>query len=375
MKTLQAELDTPGVAGSAFRLKLLAEGTQARIDSALRKDTLSTPTTSDPLSDACVALSDSDLGHFVLTRTLGQPYASHLDNSDHTAIADGEDFCLSADPENEENDLQLESREIYQPSTEFWAETTLPGIMKQYLSREPRRSLKDQIRISPFSLNVMTEAHHVLSQETHRVNGAVSTLFSRCERLQEEFVAQIQRACEVANEIDSVLDDDADVLDDEAESPGIIDNINRRMNRARNRSQDLGKRYETIRQKVSKLVTGPLSEKEGAWVSEIAQLDKLVGEDEVHSINEEGEDESRASATLEKRLDDVLDIKSELIDQVRERGDSTEDGEQPAKSTPSRLDQAQPMNIEAMLKRQTILVEMMNKKLVELGSLLSEARS
>lgn len=367
MGKLNDETTLPGEAGSAFRLRTIVEATQTKIECAVRKEFPTSTKSKEYLTEACIALSDSDLGYFVMTRASGQPLASQLASSDHSLFADRDGSESFADFDEEEYTIPLELRETYQPPQELWSETTLHRFMTQYMAKDPRRNLRDQIRISPFSLNLMTEAHHVLSQETHRLNGAVSTLFSRCERLQSEFTSQIERACAVANEIDSVLDDDADVLDDEADPPGTVENISRRLEGIENRSESLAQRYETIRQKVSKLDKRPLNDKERPWMSEVTNLDKLVGGEAVDPGNEE----TNAAASLTRRLDDIRTFKNLLVTQSDERGGG---GDEPmpdqAHTASSKKPKPRTAEIETMLRRETVLVEMMQLKLTELSKLI-----
>lgn len=367
MQKLNEELSSPGETGSLFRLKLVVEGTQAKLDHVLRADSSTSMAVKHGLTDACVALYDSDLGHFILTRATEQPHASQLGGFEQRLLKDSCDSDDFDEFEEIEDLYHDEERETYQQPQEFWTETTLHAFAAKYISKEPRRSLKDHVKISGFDLNLMTVAHHVLSQETHRLNEAVSGLFGRCERLQSEFAAQIERGAEVANQIDSVLDDDADVLDEEGRPLGSSENINRRLTEAHDRQEALSQRYEDLRQKMSQLDRRPLKDKERPWMDEIQALGKLAGGEEadadgVSHAHEEG-------SSLTDRHESMRSLKEELVNQATELAEAEAEEDEPKQPHLSQS-RSRTANVERMLQKETAMIETVKAKLAELGSMI-----
>ncbi len=111
----------------------------------------------------------------------------------------------------------------------------------------------------------MTEAHRVLSRETHQLGVAAADLFRRCERLIEELKDQIGRVQECAVRMEGVVGaDNDDDYDDgerggrgsegkEKKGPGKRakkPSLDERVQRVQEKQATLQERHETLKRKV-----------------------------------------------------------------------------------------------------------------------------
>ena len=287
LQTLENELQGSGV-GTQFRIEVLKSGPGTLRERILlfKRDQLYE---NDSATTACVVLQNPGLGYFLLTASYGQPQAAILDIPDSQLFRPSD---LDAESFYEEEQASLLSigptRSAYQSPSSFWQESALTGFLDRHVPNRHQKIMKDEIRLSHATLDLMTEAHRILSQETHQLGLAAADLFRRCERLQIEFREQIKRVKETAEKIDQVLGEDADDYEDGAKKTGK-DALNERLEAARERQKGLLARYDETRKKSAKLGGRNLSEKEQAWVTEIGKLKQslLEPEDSDHGDDEE----------------------------------------------------------------------------------------
>jgi nucleoporin NUP82 len=323
---LEDELISPSDSGAGFRLDVLFDVEKSTVDRILKR------TADAGVAPACVSIVDSDLGHFVLTSTSSQPQAVVLDLP--------VDRSLYASFAPDEAPLALPApdlRQPYQPSEAFSASSALPGFLDTAVQRNTqlrKADLKTQVRFSPATLDLLTDAHRLLSTETSRLGAAAADLFRRCERMRAELSEQIRQVDEISKRAEAVTGDDDD--GQEADQPRLVgkEKIDERMENARNRSKELAKRVETMRRRMAKELGGKeLSIKEEAWAAEVSALSTSLGETSEPSIT----DSSTVTVTddLTSRLNAISSLQRDLVARATE---TTEQQKALAPSTPTAED-------------------------------------
>lgn len=359
MQKISAETQRGAEAGGSFRLKLALEQGLA-VDALIRlpRPHASSPDGGSAVPSACVALLDSNLGDIVLTESLGEPFAVELDYNDDEFIDSEIGGDLDMDGLAGDEPVPRQGRDTYAVPQEFYAATTLPSLMRQYVDKHPRRQLRDKVRITEDDENLLTQAHAILSSETHRINDAVSRMFERTERLCTEFKAQLKRANEARNKIEDVVDDyDTNGMDGSEEPINSGDKIEQRLERAQSRQEELQERFEALRQQMGRVDKRPLTSKEKDWIRQVEEIDEMTGDGE----GDEGEGQKASH-----RLGRVRALKHEL---GSERAQAMEEGSTTgveAATSPGSSRRVGSAAIRNMLERERAMVEATRKKLDEL---------
>lgn len=273
IQNLEKELQNSGNVGTQFRLDILTKGSgtlRERILEIERSDE-----GPEEAVSACTVLQDSDLGYFLLTASGEQPQAVDLDAPDDSLLQEI----------NGTSDLDLESdfklltmspaRTAYQPPESLWRESSLSTFLDQHGSGRHKKTLKEEIRLSSLTLGLMTEAHRILSEETHQLGIAAADLFRRCERLVDEFRDQIRRVRDTALRIDQMNDEDADDYEEKDTARGSA-KIEERMENVKAKQDHIIARHEALRKKLARACRRDLSEKEQAFISEVDTLGKAL---------------------------------------------------------------------------------------------------
>lgn len=277
---LAQELNGEGESGVDFRMGMLVENTQSTCEQCITSDDRTTPTTTHNDTIVCTNLYDPDLGHLVLTSSSGQPSAVTLDTTsldlDLLQTTTTDDFDLAAELQH----LNIAQRPAYQPSPTFWTPSTLFTFLDDHVHSRNRGSLRNEIRLSPASLDILMTVHRSLSTETHKLGLAAADLFARCTRLQDEFQKQIESAREAVERIDAVTRPEGEYEDEgEGADVSVRENVEMRLHGVRTTQEALMIRYEEVRRKVSRLNRRPFSEREREWKGEVERLGSLVLED------------------------------------------------------------------------------------------------
>lgn len=269
---LEGELNEASV-GNELRLDLLASGhnsTRERLYTQKSEDH------SSPLAASCV-LRDPDLGYFLLSATPYAPVAIEFESPAPDSIPDFRRSMTRSptyDPEPDKPLILCEPRPAYEPPYTFGENSKIPTLLEQLGRGKYSRLLKEEVRLSPATLQIMTAAHKVLSEETHRISAAAAELFRRCERLQIDLQSQIKKANDVASRVEQVTGDDKE------EGPVINMNeaVEKRIRDATERQAKLTERIEKIRRTVTKNSKRELSDKEKTWIEETKSLGIRLGE-------------------------------------------------------------------------------------------------
>jgi len=387
-------------AGLAFRVDTLLDTASATVSQPI---TFSTPANSySPVT--CIALTDSDLGFFVLTTNSNQPYAATLEEPLSTTFGamsiSGPEPTLLLEYNPSELDTSMDTfpdaRATYQPPQVLYAPSGLPSFLDTHAHPRIRRTLADELRLSPAVLQLMLDAHRVLSSETHRLGLAVAELFRRCERLQEEFREQLRRVRECRDRIDTVVEEGADDYQNMHGEPAEADGgareaVEMRLEKVVERQGTLEERHAEIRRKIAKAGGRPVSEKEDQWITEIRVMERMIGGKELDTpTSDEEQDTAKEDdgmspsgdndALPHARFDQVRHLQKQLVNQAQDvEQNSSPSAEQEDFSaslrsstrgggSAQRRREAQ-TEIEMLLERQTALLEATREKIGRLAGL------
>jgi len=243
----------------------------------------------------------------------------------------------------------IEPRPVYQPASSFDEDSALPSLLAKLQHTKYKRLLKEEVRLSPATLSIMTEAHKVLSEETYRLGMAAAELFRRCDRLQIELRSQINKANEVAKRIESQTGEDFD--DGPSESSNEI--MERRIQVARENQKAITARFENMRKRITKNTNRELSDKERAWADEIVSLEnKVLGAADVHAASS-----NKKNLEPWQRYEEVKHLKAELLEQIQMMAQDDEGKVEKGIKVPSEIRKAKVAQIMGLLERETALVE------------------
>ena len=300
-------------AGLGMRLKNIYEGSIA-FQERLLVINEAAPDGAPALLSAPVLMEDAELGHMLLTSTASRPYAVSFDLpenvSNTTSPMLSQNMSLTPIPRNVE--LVRAStpsaadgatpRASYEPHSVFYDPPTAP--LKDFLSmnvpQRQRLTLKQEIRLSPATLDVMNLAHRTLATQTSQLESAAADLFRRCEQLREELGNQVKQMSELASRMQRLDDENRDDEDNPHDFESRIES-------AKARQRQLSERHEAVRRKLARAGSAgkDLSAKEIRWTQEISGLAKMVGI-ESEEAGAGGEEEEPASGTvLEERYGSV----------------------------------------------------------------------
>ncbi|WQF75486.1 Putative nucleoporin NUP88/NUP82 [Colletotrichum destructivum] len=358
---LEGELSGESEAGSDFRLGLLANGQNSIRE---RLYTHSSGDVNMPLA-AAAAIRDPDLGYFLLSATPYEPIALTFDTPEDDFSPIRHETPYEEKPATMEPLDFYEPRPAFQPSHVFEQQSDLPELINRLRSSRHKTILNQEIRLSPVTLQILTDAHRILGEDTYRLGTAVAEIFRRCATLQEELREQIKKANEVKEKIDKIAGNDKD---GEGESDDV--RFERRISEAQERQRRLNKRLEGVRKYVGKAATRELSAKEKAFVEEVKSMEASV----LGSLTEDGPG-ARQQKQLKKRLEDVQRLRDELVgevERIQKQSEGGQDGRDSPSSTvsdlkiPTEIRKAKLQQVMSLLSRETALVEAVSSRLERL---------
>ncbi|RDL34352.1 uncharacterized protein BP5553_07480 [Venustampulla echinocandica] len=344
-----------GTAGTDFRIDLLAKGhgsIRERVYTQKANDH------SSPLS-ASTLIRDPDLGYFLLTATPYGPIAVTFETPEVEEFEPmGRSRSPTYDPEPDKPLILCEPRPVYQPAHALEENSALPSFLEKLRHSKYKRLLKEEIKLSPATLTIMTDAHKVLSEETHRLGTAAAELFRKCERLQIELQSHIKKLNEVAGRVEAVtMDDDCD------DGPVISTNeaVEKRIQKAAKRQEELAERIERVKRKASKGTSRELTDREAEWFQEVTSLrEKVLGEGEGDELSQGRAKEPWA------RYEEVSHLKDELLEQAKDLSEMGESPTPPSVKVPSGVRKAKVAQIMTLLDRESALVEGAKNRLEKL---------
>ncbi|RSM00495.1 hypothetical protein CEP52_009055 [Fusarium oligoseptatum] len=366
---LEGELNGDSEAGTDFRIGLLVNSQSAR-------ERIYSQPTADvavPLA-ACNVLRDPDVGYFLLSATPYDPIALTFDTPEVDLAPIRQE---SPDNEREASMAPLdfyEPRPVFNPSHAFDEGSALPTLLERLRTSRHKTVVNQEVRLSPLTLQIFTDAHKVLADETHRLGMAAAEVFRRCELLQAELKQQVMKANEVKGKIDTI---------NGAHRDGEADNdmYDRRVSAAKDRQGQLAERLENLRKVVGKATTRDLSAKERAFVEEVRSMEASVTAPEYAELASGKAQGATAQAKqLWKRLEDIKHLQADLAAEVEamnkvaaDGGDGHGHGHGHGPTTPSaelRIPQdvrrAKMQQVQGMLSRESALVEAVAARLERL---------
>ncbi|KAI1879384.1 hypothetical protein JX265_002338 [Neoarthrinium moseri] len=363
---LESELQGDSEAGLDFRIDLLVKGqssTRQRLHTVQGESSHPIP--------AVVAIRDPDLGYLLLTATPYEPFTIFFDSPEYNL-----DPVYSPSP-SPDKEVDVQPLDFYEPRPAFQAphafeeNSALPELLERLRSSRHKSIVGQEVRLSPVTLQIFTDAHQLLSGETHRLGSAASELFRRLESLQVELRRQITKANEVKARVDAITGQDQD-QDGQPESNNAA--IERRLRAAKDRGEALSQRLERMRRTVSKATSRELSDKEKAWIHEVKSLDANISGSAASSVAGPAEGSSRLKQ-LGKRYEEALSLRDELVPQAESFGSkAAEDADDtgaaaasPDIRIPSDLRRAKINQVTKLLERETALVDAVKSRLERLA--------
>ncbi|KAL2002128.1 hypothetical protein VTN02DRAFT_617 [Thermoascus thermophilus] len=365
---LEAELQSEDAAGSAFRLKILCEGSVALREHMLQAsdDDLATKDEPRHLSSSLV-FYDYDLGYLLLTYRASRPYAAVLDAPAHAAFASMAESQLESDTVSRGLPIIPPRRAPYQVPSILYSASPLESFVDKHVPHRHRHTLKEQVRLSPSTLDLVTAAHRILAAHTNALERAASDLFRRCERLQGEMRDQLKQLADVAERIKGIsseISEDGQRIED-ARSGEALD---KRLEAARKRQEELVQRYENLRNRILKSGGRPLSEKEKAWMQEVSSLEFSLEEKEA------AEDERRPN--LAQRLETAKSLSADLLAEVKRIAAETPAAGEPGipaspsahPKVPQRLQRQKIADAMRMVERESAVIDAITSRLERLNA-------
>lgn len=350
---LESELLGDHEAGTDFRIGLL-------VNSQSSRDRIYAQSTADvaiPLA-ASVAIRDPDLGYFLLSSTPYEPIALTFETPDIDLAPIRHESPVR---EREASMAPLdfyEPRPVYHPPHAFDAGSSLPTLLERLRTSRHKTTVNQEVKLSPLTLQIFTDAHKVLSEETYKLGVAAAEVFRRCEMLQAELRQQVAKANEVKGKIDTI---NGAHRDDEPEN----EMYDRRIAEAKERQERLTKRVDNLRKIVGKATTRDLSTKERAFVEEVKTL-----EANVLGVSSSGEESyaKQQSKQLWKRLEEVKKLQTDLVGEVEALKKSGEVEVAPAGELriPQDVRRSKMQQVQGLLARETALVEAVTSRLERL---------
>jgi len=364
LPTLISEIAEPVEQGAGLRVEAFLNTAETLVERLLDIDDAQVTGQTGPVA-AAIVLQDSDLGYFLLTAAGDRPWALTFDEPE----AEREAY----DPHSAASLVALpEVRQVYNPPGIFSQRTSLLSGIEAKIPARRRGLLAEPVVLSPATLDVMTEAHRVLSHETHLLGVAVSDLFRRCERLREELRDQVQRVVEIHERVVRLVDEGEDSENEDGNNHnnaraggnnGALNSrakLERRIHDAREKQRRLVARTEYLRQRVDGSSRG-LSDREKTYAAEVERFDGSV---------------SPQSKLLE-RFQDVQRYKEQLVQDAKAAAEHTTtaqaqspfegDDDRGLSRVPAEVRRQKKKEVEELLERQEALMEAAREKLERLG--------
>ncbi|PMD40443.1 hypothetical protein L207DRAFT_565900 [Hyaloscypha variabilis F] len=349
---MEAELNEATI-GTDFRIKILVEGNKSLRE---RLWTQKSYDKSSPLSASAV-IRDPDLGYFLLSATSHGPIALTFEAPDLHFDLERRSRSPTYDPEPDKPLIFFEPRPCYEPAHTLEESSAMPAFIERVRHGKYKRLLQEEVRLSPATLTIITEAHKVISEETHRVGTAAAELFRRCVKLQLDLTNHIAKARDVANRIKAITGDD---VDDGQPVITADARVEARIEAAKRRQTELNNRIEDMRRKANRGSNRELSDKEKAWIEEVDTLDHTTATEEG---NQEPVDPKGHAARLAK----VKKLEEELLDDVHDLSTEKEVATPQKLKVPSEIRKAKMAQVMGLLERESALVEAAKNRLERLS--------
>ncbi|KAK3332519.1 hypothetical protein B0T19DRAFT_105422 [Cercophora scortea] len=361
---LESELQGESEAGAEFRLNLLVKGPGSD------RERIYTQQPGQGTLAAATAMSDPDLGHFIISATHNDPVALFFDTPTVDLAPVHQDspevFTEKAEQRHEE-ETAWDPRPLFHPSEALDHGSALPAWLDHIKTSKRRPLMQQEVRLSIATLEVFTEGHRLVSSEVFQINNAVAELFRKCEALQGELRDQINKVNEVKTRIDRITGDDS--ADDEPISENML--VKGRLRQAQQKQEELSRRMEALRKRLGRNTSRELSDKEKAWMDEVRALGASVLGDEA----DEASSVPSHTKPAWKRFEEIKSIKDSLLSQAEQlqRKDGEGGGEDataspvPNMKIPAEVRKARVAQVMGLLDRETALVDAVKFRLEKLS--------
>ncbi|KAM3554120.1 hypothetical protein MY1884_006301 [Beauveria asiatica] len=351
---LEGELSGDFEAGTDFRIGLLVNSPSSRE----RIYAQPVADAAEPLA-GCIVLGDPDVGYFLLSATPYEAIAVTFESPELDMVP--VDREASPEREREVSMAPLhfyEPRPVYNPPHAFDQGSSLPLLLERLRTSRHKTVVNQEVKLSPLTLQIFTDAHKVLSDETYKLGVSAAEIFRRCELLQSELKQQVSKANEVKGKIDTIRGVDRD---------GETDNAmyERRISEAQKRQEAIAERVENLCKIVGKATTRDLSNKERAFMEEVRALDASVSGP---TTSEEAGDARIQSQELWKRMESVQKLQSELVADVAalKKSGQLEAPLTPELRIPQDIRRSKLQQVQGLLSRETALVDAVTSRLERL---------
>ena len=324
---LEQELQESTETGADFRVRQLVTGentVRQRVYTHDRDEVLAT----------CTTMLDPDLGYFLLSATEHAPLAicfdTPVDGDDggfgfssgfgtmsgfanansggssssnnhnmHTgsaafqaSAAGGAGGARTAAEEAEDKAVLAldfwKARPAFETPPELLAPSELAQAKSMLFSSRYQMLQHQEVRLSPATLAIFTNAHKLVGKETGRLNHAAAQMFTKLEDLPLHLREQVESAYALKRRIDMIAGEDQ--VEDEAKEQPLTDDVRlrQRLQQAQDRHKELAARMEKLRRTYSQASARPLSDKERVWAQEVQALESSL-ESSLESESSKGE--------------------------------------------------------------------------------------
>lgn len=354
IRKLEDELSQQNAEGADYRIQCMLGSATSIVERHLQRK--SPGAVAEQEVTSAVVIEDGNIGYMLLTSVDNEPQAAFLDAPEDGAPTADEiaKFMHVSAP-------QKEIREAWQPPRELYEPIDLLNSVN--IQARHRSTMKEEVRLSPSNLELLMDVHRTLSAQTFKLQTAVSELFNRATRLQDEFRDQVWRTATVVPQIDAVTGN-ADAASDSLSLYGT-GKIDERLEKVRVRQEKLSSRYESLRSKMHKLSTSQLSDKEAGLVEELSTMDGSVTQTSSNLTTD-----ADGSQPVWARIDRLKELKNTLAEQVAKAAKETVgDGEKRSDNmkVPSQSRKAENEQVQELLARNAVLVEAATQRLRSLG--------
>ncbi|KAK2795554.1 hypothetical protein FQN51_000408 [Onygenales sp. PD_10] len=375
---LEAELQSPDPAGSAFRIKVLCDGSSALREQILQvTDQDSTTTPEANHLPNCLVIYDYDLGYLLLTNSPSRVHAVILDSPSYAPFSLTGDLSPFDSNPTHQPLLVAPRRSPYQPPSVLYSASPLATFIEENVAHGHRHTLSQPVRLSPSTLDLITAAHRILSAHTHSLERAASDLFRRCERLRGEMHDQLSQLAEIAERINNVSevvgrDDDGKKRRGSAEE-GQGQTLDARTAAAQARQKVLVERYHNIRNRMAKAGGRPMSEKERGWIGEVDRLSAVLGEADKAGDAGGGGELAERLETAQSLARSLLSEVSRISEESSSAAHSPSTPGTPTSSTgqpkiPQRLQRAKIADAMSMVERESAVIDAITSRLERLST-------
>ncbi|OXV06148.1 hypothetical protein Egran_06083 [Elaphomyces granulatus] len=366
---LEAELQSKDIVKSAFRLGILCDGPISTRELIIQLDISEVSSSEGSRLSASLVYSDFDLGYLLLTYRRWRPYATILEAPNDAALMTLSDLSLlELDSSHRHPPITPSRRPPYQVPAIVYSENPMTNFVEKHVPHVQRPALREQVRLSPLNLDLMAAVHRVLSAHTNTFERAVLDLSRRHERLQIEMRDQFRQIADIAERI---LDIPGEVCQG-GQRKRSDEALDKRVEAAKQRQEQLLRRYDSIKSSVSKLGGRPLNEKEIAWISEVQALSDSVKDEE-----ERGD----GSDTLKQRFETAEILATDLLAEAKRISVETAavtESKTPTENLnaypriPQRLQKAKVVDAMRMVERESAVIDAISSRLERLNTSLQK---